>query len=189
MSSLFAKKDTNTINLLPEKEFAGSVSGRILSWIISTFRVIVIVTEILVMIAFLSRFWLDAQNTDLTEELEEKKSIISAQSTFESEFRDIQERTKLFTELTSKEGSSEYFTVISQSLPPDVTLAELSKAENELEIIGNTSNERSVQQLLVNLAATKRFGTINLQEIQTNPANNSIVTFTIKALTGKEKSS
>ena len=56
------------VNLLPEKGFTSTTTGRVLTWILSTFRIIVIVTEIIVMIAFLSRFWLDAQNTDLSEE-------------------------------------------------------------------------------------------------------------------------
>ena len=63
-----AKKEPE-INLLPQEEFEGSVIGRILKWGLSTFRIIVIIVEMVVMAAFLSRFWLDAKNSDLNEDI------------------------------------------------------------------------------------------------------------------------
>src|SRR3989304_5055627 len=96
-----AHKKEEQINLLPEKGFEQTTTGRILTWILSSFRIIVIVTEIIVMIAFLSRFWLDAQNTDLTEELQQKQAVLSASKAFDAEFKDTQKRLKVFTDLTA----------------------------------------------------------------------------------------
>ena len=56
MFDMSARKEE--INLLPQKGFEATTAGRILAWILSTFRIIVIITELLVMVAFLSRFWL-----------------------------------------------------------------------------------------------------------------------------------
>ena len=66
-----ARKKSSRINLLPQEEFAASTLGRILAWILSTFRILVIMTELIVILAFLSRFWLDARTTDLNEEIKQ----------------------------------------------------------------------------------------------------------------------
>jgi len=44
-----------------------------------SFRIIVIVTEIIVMGAFLSRFWLDAQNSELDSSIKIASAQITAQ--------------------------------------------------------------------------------------------------------------
>ena len=82
-----AARKKRQINLLPQEEFAASTLGRVLNWLLTTFRYIVIVTEIVVMTAFLSRFWLDAKSTDLNELIKQKQAVIAASADFEKEFR------------------------------------------------------------------------------------------------------
>jgi len=182
MSRLFSKNKQQEINLLPEREFAGTVTGRILSWIISTFRVIVIATEILVMTAFLSRFWLDAQNTDLNEAIEEKKAIILAQSDFEHEFKDAQKRIDIYSQLSSRKTFSSYVTTISNQLPPDVSFTSLQESPGEIEITGQTVSEKSTQQLVVNLQSTGLFEDVLLTDIKTSQFDPGTITFTIKTI-------
>jgi len=111
------------VNLLPEKGFTSTTTGRVLTWILSTFRIIVIVTEIIVMIAFLSRFWLDAQNTDLSEEIEQKKAILVASADFEKEFRQTQERLQIYSGLTlNKVQNSSVISQITKLVPDDTIL-------------------------------------------------------------------
>lgn len=181
MANLFSKKQISEINLLPEREFAGTVTGRILAWIISTFRVIVIATEILVMIAFLSRFWLDAQNTDLNEELDQKKAILSASSDFEHQFKDTQKRIQIYKTITSTKDNLSYLNLVSQQLPPDVSLTSVAKLGNELEIFGITASEQSAQQFVVNLQASNTLEDIVLTSITTNQLNPGLLSFTIKS--------
>ncbi len=180
MANLFSKKQASEINLLPDREFAGTVTGRILSWIISTFRVIVISTEILVMIAFLSRFWLDAQNTDLNEELVQKKAILSASVDFEHQFRDTQKRLKIFSDITKGTTESSLLTLVSNQLPPDVSLVNISKIEDDMEILGLTASEKSAQQFVVNLQSTNTFSDVSLDSIASDQLNPGLLSFTIK---------
>src|SRR3989344_9480970 len=91
---------TRSINLLPQEEFDVSVVGRILKWAMGTFRIIVIVTEMVVMGAFLSRFWLDAQNSDLGDEMGVKSAQVEAQSDFEKKFRRLQTKLGIFKSLS-----------------------------------------------------------------------------------------
>lgn len=182
MATLFTKKQSTEINLLPDTEFAGTVTGRILSWIISTFRVIVIATEILVMIAFLSRFWLDARNTDLNEEIDQKKAILSASLDFERQFKDTQKRLRIYSNITAGKTESSYLTLVSEQLPSDVNLTSVSKTDDDMEIQGITASEQSAQQFVVNLQSTQAFSDVSLTNIASNQINPGLVSFTIKTI-------
>ncbi|QQS39004.1 PilN domain-containing protein [Candidatus Woesebacteria bacterium] len=177
-----ARKKNSQINLMPQEGFSATTAGRVLFWILSSFRIIVIVTEIIVMFAFLSRFWLDANNTDLNEEIQQKSSLIAARQGFESEFRDVQGRTEIFDSLTKNEGTvSTAMENIVKSLPPDVTLEEVEFDKPSVTISGFSSSERSIQQFIVNVSAKKTFTNIGLSEISADVENPSILEFAIIA--------
>jgi Tfp pilus assembly protein PilN len=183
-----AQKSKGQINLLPEAGFEVTSAGRVLSWILSTFRIIVIVTEIIVMIAFLSRFWLDAQNTDLNDEIEEKTAVLTASKNFEREFENTQDKLKIFSELTTSEGKyTQVLSTVTSYLPTDLFLSVLTFKENALEIEGYTSNEISIEQLMVNLSASGKFSEVGIIEVATDPKDPTILTFRLGTiLSGKE---
>lgn len=157
------------INLLPQKGFASSTTGRILLWILSTFRVIVIVTEIIVMIAFLSRFWLDAQNTDLNDEMRQKQAVLSSYSQFERDFKSVQNRLKIFSALSSNEGIvNESVRLIVSYLPDEAYLTKSSISDANATIEGLSPNETGIQQFIVNLQSSDKFNEIKISEISTD---------------------
>ena len=80
------------INLLTRKDFDASVVGRILRWSLIYGRYIIVSTEIIVLLAFIYRFSLDRQITDLNEEIEQKSAIVIANQAFEKSFRNLQSR-------------------------------------------------------------------------------------------------
>jgi len=169
------------INLLPEKGFESTTTGRILAWILTTFRVIVIVTEIIVMIAFLSRFWLDAQNSDLNEQIQQKQAVLSASLNFERQFKLTQKRLNIFNILTSsKEDYPAYMKSVSESVPSDVILTEIILTPKTIELSGFTPNEKSIQQLSANLNSRNNFSGFSVSKINSNLENSSLLDFKIK---------
>ena len=60
------------INLLSKKDLEEKALGRFLKWSLSFGRYIIVGTEIIVLIAFFSRFKLDRQLTDLHEAINQK---------------------------------------------------------------------------------------------------------------------
>lgn len=161
------RKKESKINLLPREEFLVSTAGRILAWILSSFRIIVIVTEILVMLAFLSRFWLDAQNTDLNELIKQKQAVLAASLSFEKEFRDIQARLKVFSEFSEDEGViASSLSTISASIPPDIFLESIYFGDSGVVVQGTSTSEISIQQFIVNLNSRKAFEKIALEDIR-----------------------
>ena len=64
--------DIVRINLLGSQDLEHTPWGRIVAWATTYGRYIMITTEIIVLLAFISRFSLDRKNTDLTEEVTQK---------------------------------------------------------------------------------------------------------------------
>jgi Tfp pilus assembly protein PilN len=175
------------INLLPQKGFSSSTTGRILLWILSTFRIIVIVTEIVVMGAFLSRFWLDAQNTDLSDEIKEKQVIISSFSTTEKDFKITQKRLAVFSSLIEDKNFANTITdsVVSR-LPSDTYLTGLKFTPEGLILDGTSPSERSIQQFLINLQAVDEMKNIRIQKIVTDE-DTGFLNFTFNADTASKE--
>lgn len=115
------------VSLLPKEADNNSLFARTLRWLTSVGRVIIIFTELIVIAAFLSRFWLDRKNSDLSETLRQQKAIIGSTKEFENEYLSLQNRLttiKKFYSLSPR--YADFFKSISQSLPPDVYLQSLS---------------------------------------------------------------
>lgn len=81
-----------SVNLLPRDEEDKTLTNRIIHWLLTTFRFLVITVELLVILGFLSRFFLDSQNSDLTDEINQKKALIASYLPFETEFKLTQKR-------------------------------------------------------------------------------------------------
>lgn len=174
-----AKKQAK-INLLPQKEFETSTLGRILRWALSSFRIIVIVTEMFVMGAFLSRFWLDAQNSDLNELLDQKKAVIAASAEVEKEFKSNQKRLTIFSKLTSQAPSAETVQTIASYLPPEVSLTSFSLNEKVVQISGVSTSEMGIAQFITNLESSKKFKEVSLSQVGSDKENQTKISFSVK---------
>ena len=97
-------KKTSQINLIPAEGLKATTGGRILSWVLSTFRVFVIITELFVIAAFVSRFFLDAKNTDLTDEIRESQAVILSYQDLEKNFKDIHKRIDVYKIYSQDKG-------------------------------------------------------------------------------------
>ena len=166
------------INLLPQKGLVTTTGGRVLLWILTSFRIIVIFTEIIVMAAFLSRFWLDAKNTDLSEEISHKKDVLIASSDFEKEFKHVQKRLEVLSELSKNDRlATRSLKSIRTSLPPDIFLNGVSFSENKFNLTGMSPNEKSIQQLVVNLENKENLENVSLTSINSEKNNPDLLEF------------
>lgn len=172
-------KNTKLINLLPQEEFQASVTGRILKWTMTTFRYIVIVTEIIVMAAFLSRFWLDARNADLNDMLEIKTAQIKSQSDFEKSFRDLQARLAITTQLDKNIKPSDIVGKVASKLPSEVTLTTVSYEDGKASVKGVSITEFGIAQLVTNLRSDKFFKKVSLGQITSSQANQLESVFSV----------
>lgn len=173
-------KKTSAINLLPQEEFKQSPLGRILHWATTTFRTIVIITELIVIIAFLSRFWLDAKNADLNDVVRQNQTVIASYEDFEKEFRQVQQRIKIFSGLTAKDTLSSFVTKAINFLPEDVKLVSISEVEDSLQVKAASASERSIVQFIANLSADPFFKEVKVTNAVASSENQAIIVFTIE---------
>lgn len=168
------------INLLPQEEFDASMMGRLLKWATGTFRIIVIVTEMIVMGAFLSRFWLDAQNSDLSESINIKKAQIEARADFEKKFRLVQKGLTIFKNLVPSATHTDKFSLIASKVPQDVLLDSIGLTDSSAEIKGASTSEISIAQLMSNFKAEKTFKDVVLESVGTSSNDPNSTAFNIK---------
>lgn len=175
-----ARKKGNNINLLPQEEFASSTLGRVLAWTLSTFRVIVIITEVVVMGAFLSRFWLDARVSDLNDEITQNRAVIEATAEFEEDFKSAQQRLGIFTALASEEaGAADTLETITSYIPQNVTLTSYSFLLNKASVKGLSASERSIAQFIANLESEEAFEEVTITQLGASEDQASQLLFTL----------
>lgn len=172
-------KKSKQINLLPQSEFDTSPLGRILKWALSTFRVMVIVTELIVMSAFLSRFWLDAKNSDLNDEINVNKSQVLAYSDIEANLRLYQKKISIAKSLYSQKRMSDIVTTVSNAMPAEISLMSITITGKQLEIKALALSEKSVAQFLVNLNNQETISDVNLTQIGSSVENIGATVFTL----------
>lgn len=176
-----ARKKKNFINLLPQEEFESSTMGRVLHWLLSTFRYLVIVTEMVVIAAFLSRFYFDSVNADLNDEIKQKQTYIEAYLPFEKNFRAVQAKLSIYNQARQNEGKAQDLVeLIVSKMPADLYLEEINLGiDGETLIRGASLSERSIQQLVVNLADDPKITSAQLVQVESR-ANSAFLIFNIQ---------
>lgn len=169
-----------SINLLPQEEFDISIIGRTLKWAMGTFRIIVIVTEMIVMGAFLSRFWLDAQNSDLSSAIKIKSAQIVAQAAVEKEFRSVQSKLNIVQQISAAAKPSQKIDAITSKLPTGVNLISVSVSGSSAQIKGSSATELGIAQFIANLNTDPSFKKVDLNQVNSSENNQTQIIFSVK---------
>ncbi len=167
------------INLLPQSEFESSPTGRVLKWILTTFRFIVIFVELIVIMGFIARFWLDIKHSNLNDEIEQKENLIKSYSNFEKEFKLTQKKLAIYKFLNDeKYKPAPSLEKIVKRLPQEITLTSYSKKPEEIIIKGQSLGEQNISQFVANLKAEGEFENITISQIESNE-ESIFIDFTI----------
>jgi len=170
------------IELLPREEWEKTAFGKLLKWTLTVGRYIVIVTELIVILAFLSRFKLDRDLTDLYEEIKRKQAIIEATSDFEEEFRFLQKRLATIEELEKKQLATEGIVEeLSFLIPLDVSLTELAIKEKEVSLTATALSEQGLASFLNNLKASTKFERVVLSDVSLGTKKGVGIQFSLKS--------
>jgi len=178
-SAVVVMPKNKSINLLPQEEFEVSTLGRVLGWAMGTFRIIVIVTEMVVMAAFLSRFWLDSRNSDLSNAIKIKSAQIAVQASTEKEFRSVQSKLNIVKQIEAKAPSSQKVEAIASKVPLGVNLTSVSVSDNSVQVKGSSISEFGIAQFIVNLEADPSFKSVDLGQISSSENNAAQMVFSV----------
>jgi len=167
------------LNLLPKSELERTTWGRVLKWALSGGRYIVILTEMVVIVAFLSRFKLDQDMSDLGERINGKKNVLEVQTTTEIKFRKIQDKLNLAKEIKSeriiKEG---IFLALEADVPPGVRLQNLKIENNIISFSAKANSEADLTEFLRRSSLDAKWREIELSSITAGTQQG--VDFTMK---------
>lgn len=170
----------SSVEFLPQEDWEKTRLGKILKWALTVGRYIVVFTELIVIAAFLSRFKLDRDLTDLHEEIGEKVAVIQAASDFEKEFRFLQKRVTTIKEL--KEGQPEAEEIITQLaslIPVNVTLSDLNVRGRKVTLTATALSESGLATFLNNLKASNRFRNVVLSEVVSGRTKEIGISFSL----------
>lgn len=171
------------INLIPKDEFEDSSLGKFFKWAVSVGRWIVVFTEFIVICAFLSRFYFDTKLANLFDDLKQKQAIVDSALSFEDNFRELQDKTKMIkTVLAQEKHPAGYFTDINKFLPLNVFLNEIGFDENQINLTGYALSESGLNAFLQNLAAYPATEKITLSNVSNKKGASSGIDFNINAV-------
>jgi len=176
------KMPKTTIEFVPQEEWEKTSFGKFLKWLLHVGRWIVIVTELIVIIAFLSRFKLDRDLTDLNESVKQKQAIIQASSDFEKEFRFLQKRLTTIEGLKKNQiESDKILDIFTQVTPAGIQLANLSLMEKKISLTASADSEITFAVFLKNLKKEPRLTKLAIDKISVSEEQFGQVVFNLKA--------
>jgi len=172
-----------SINLLGDSELEHTPVGRIVSWAVTYGRYIMIGTEIVVLLAFISRFSLDRKLTDLKEDISQKQDIIQANIQFERDVRTLQDKLAKIKTLTSHPVSQlDVLTFFQSVVPSGVYFRSYDQSSNKLSVSAVAGSTDAFSQFIANLQASKIITGVDIGDITRDPLLGIQFTFTAQVV-------
>lgn len=169
------------INLAPKDEFESSLVGRILKWALTAGKSIVILTEFVVILAFLSRFKLDMDLNDLNEVIVQKQAIVESYADVEKQMRDLQTHLAVLAKANERNiGIRKFADDLAAKMPKEITLESLEVGKGLLSLKGGSSSEVGLAALLNQFKSGGSYNSVNIGEVQFNQ-RKGLIEFSIAA--------
>ncbi|HOZ80982.1 MAG TPA: hypothetical protein PK370_02050 [Candidatus Woesebacteria bacterium] len=170
-----AKKE---ISLLPAEENANSFQSRFLRWLTSTGRFVIVFTELIVIMAFASRFVLDRKNSDLSEVLRQQKAIIESTADFEKEYQQLQQRLSFIKSFYANQPDyKSKITTLVSSTPPDIVFDSLKIETKDKDIVADLSvkafDETGIINFITNLSTNPDIKQVTIKTIEKKSKDNN----------------
>lgn len=177
---------TIRINLLGSQQAEHSPFGRFLTWITTYGRYIMITTEMIVLLAFLSRFSLDRTLTDLNDEIMQKQEIIAVNSDLETTFRKTQDSLIKIKGLRATQPLLlQTLTGLHMLLPSGTYFQNLSVGDGKITAQVTSLTVQSFSQFLVNVTGSKQLTNVEIGTIDKQTAAG--IQYTLKAAMANAK--
>jgi len=140
--------------------------GRFLAWVLTYGRYIIIGTEIIVLLAFLSRFKLDRQLTDLHQSISQKQAIVLAEYNSELQIRALQNHLLIIKKLQAqRDFSLEFLNTIEKLTPSEVVLTDVAQNINHISLVATADTNDGFTAFLNNISASPMFSDISIDEV------------------------
>lgn len=162
------------VNLLPKDPFSESSLGKFLAWSLSVGRYIVIFTELVVILTFLSRFTLDRQLTNQNESLLNKQALLDAYTDMETQIQDIQTKAQTIDQLEQDPKLFPALEFVLTNTPDTIQFSEVNLRQGKLVITANAFSSKTLSQFVDILRAESQFQNIEIDQLNTSEKDTGI---------------
>lgn len=167
-----------SINLVKNKQIPSF--DKFLNWALTIGRLIVIVTEVVAVIAFIYRFSLDEKLVNLHDLIKQKQNVISVLKNDENKYRNLQDRIALASTFSVK-GAKVNQTVadIINLTPAQVRIANLILNKDRVSIKADAVSVSSLADFIDSLKSYPNIKSISIDNIENKPSVGLSVDITI----------
>lgn len=170
----------SSINLLIQDDFSASAIGKIMLWALSIGRYIVVFTELVVILSFLSRFKLDRDLTDLNEGIARQKAIVLSYGNLEEKVIQTQNELTVVRDLTSGPSAISFLDLLAKIIPGDVKVDEVGVDKGAVSLVGTALSPQSMKGFINQLAASSMISNLEIGNLAAVDQGLTI-TFELKA--------
>ncbi|MBU0576166.1 PilN domain-containing protein [Patescibacteria group bacterium] len=175
------------INLIPKDPFFETIIGKTLRWALSVGRYIVIFTELMVILSFVSRFTLDRQLTNLNDGIHQKEMVIKSYGDLEEKVRLVQTKTDQYQQIEQQANISDIFPALTKITPKSIELSELTIKPTKIAMSGRALSQQSLNILINNFQLSSNFFNVSIDRIEAGDAQKPGFSFLISAQTKELK--
>lgn len=180
-----ARKEIS-INLVEENL---SFVDRFISWSLTIGRIVVILTEVIALTAFLYRFSLDRQLIDLHSKIKQEQAVVDYLKDYEQTFRDIQNRLSLSYNFGgAADNRIKLLKDVVSFAQSGMVFNTLSLQEDRIRMSITASSISAVSDFINRLKSYPRISNVNIEKVADRTSSASItidVTATLKAYATK----
>ncbi|KKP80404.1 MAG: hypothetical protein UR81_C0030G0006 [Candidatus Levybacteria bacterium GW2011_GWB1_35_5] len=163
-----------SINLIKDQK--SDLVERIINWSLGVGRILIIVTELIALGAFLWRFGLDQQLVDLHTEIKQKQAIVSAFKKNEEEYRNLQDRLAISSNFTQTSAKRvQVYKDILALTASGIIFSKISLDSNRLVIEINADSVSSLSNFTNSLKAYPEIEAVSIDKIETKTSSAVIV--------------
>ncbi|HUV42767.1 MAG TPA: PilN domain-containing protein [Patescibacteria group bacterium] len=170
------------IEFLPQEDWEKTPFGKFLKWLLTVGRYIVVFTELIVILAFISRFKLDRDLTDLYQLIEQKQAIIQASVDFETDFRFLQKQLTSIQGLRKEQlKTNQLLKEISDLTPIDVSFSNLTITGDKVEFKATALSEAGLATFIYNLKKSPSFTNLNIDSLSLGSEQGVGISFSLNS--------
>lgn len=163
-----------SVNLLPKDAFLESVVGKFLLWSLSIGRYLVIFTELIVILSFLSRFKLDRDLTDLNEKIQIQKQTILSYADTEIKFNTVKTKIETIKRNQENQFGLNALSFFETNLPLDVKLNQVNFSVDGWTLDGSALSASGLKNIAVRILQANPDSTVSLSQVKLNSRTGAI---------------
>lgn len=168
-----------SINLLEQDIFSTSIMGKILTWALTIGRYIIVFTELIVIISFLSRFKLDRELTDLNSDIVSQVAIIDSYGDLEIKVNELQKQIAVVKDKKSQSTPIVYLDTLIKYMPVDIKLERIQLDATGFQFSAESLSRSSLTLFVQRLQKDPAFSEVSVSQLENNSQEGTI-TFQVK---------